>query len=347
MKPAYVADLAPDQTITSFFLVCEKELRSTREGKAYLRLELSDRTGSIEARMWHRFEDSAAICRDDIVKVQARVEAYRNRMQLALDRLRLAEPAEVDLSDYFACTKEDVEKLYAELQDCAASIPNPWLRRLAEDVLNDPAIAVKLKRAPAAKIMHHAYLGGLLEHVVSLCGLCKVVAAHYPETDAGFLIAGAILHDIGKIDELSYERSLGYTTSGQLLGHIVMEIETVSKRIDAIPNFPTELKTLIQHMLISHHGQYAFGSPKLPMFREALLLHYLDDLDSKMAAMRAAFASDKGDGEWTERSSALDRRLLRVEEYLKQGVGSPEETVQRSLNLTSDGESYQTGPVKK
>jgi 3'-5' exoribonuclease len=348
MKAAYVADLAADQTITSFFLVCEKEIRSTREGKAYLRLELSDRSGSIEARMWDRFEDSAgAIRRDDIIKVQARVEAYRNRMQLALDRLRLAEPAEVDLADYFPCTKEDVEKLYAELQACAASISNPWLRRLTEDVLNDPAVASKLKRAPAAKMMHHAYLGGLLEHIVSLCGLCRVVAARYPEIDEGFLLAGSILHDIGKIDELSYERSLGYTTSGQLLGHIVMEIETVSKRIDAIPNFPVELKTLIQHMLISHHGQYAFGSPKLPMFREALLLHYLDDLDSKMAAMRAVFASDKGDGEWTERSSALDRRLLRVEEYLKQGVGSTEETVQQSLNLTAEGEPFPQDPVKK
>lgn len=348
MKAAYVADLAADQTITSFFLVCEKEIRSTREGKAYLRLELSDRSGSIEARMWDRFEDSAGnIRRDDIVKVQARVEAYRNRMQLALDRLRLAEPAEVDLADYFPCTKEDVEKLYAELQACAASIPNPWLRRLTEDVLNDPTIASKLKRAPAAKMMHHAYLGGLLEHVVSLCGLCRAVAARYPETDAGFLLTGAILHDIGKIDELSYERSLGYTTSGQLLGHIVMEIETVSKRIDAIPNFPAELKTLIQHMLISHHGQYAFGSPKLPMFREALLLHYLDDLDSKMAAMRAVFASDKGDGEWTERSSALDRRLLRVEEYLKQGVGSTEETVQQSFNLAAEGDPFPQDPVKK
>lgn len=348
MKASYVADLAPDQTITSFFLVCEKEIRSTREGKAYLRLELSDRSGSIEARMWDRFEDSAGtIRRDDIVKVQARVEAYRNRMQLALDRLRLAEPAEVDLADFFPCTKEDVEKLYAELQSCAASIPNPWLRRLTEDVLADPVIAAKLKRAPAAKMMHHAYLGGLLEHVVSLCGLCRVVAERYPETDAGLLLAGAILHDIGKIDELSYERSIGYTTSGQLLGHIVMEIETVSKRIDAIPNFPAEIKTLVQHMLISHHGQYAFGSPKLPMFREALLLHYLDDLDSKMAAIRAVFASDKGDGEWTERSSALDRRLLRVEEYLKQGLGSTEETVQRSLNLSAEGEALPEDPVKK
>ncbi len=348
MKPSYVADLAPDQTITSFFLVCEKEIRSTREGKAYLRLELSDRSGSIEARMWDRFEDSAGnVRRDDIVKVQARVEAYRNRLQLALDRLRPAQPDEVDLADYFPCTKENVEKLYAELQACAAAIPNPWLRRLTGEVLGDPAIAGKLKRAPAAKMMHHAYLGGLLEHVVSLCGLCKVVAERYPETDAGFLMAGAILHDIGKIDELSYERSLGYTTSGQLLGHIVMEIETVSKRIDAIPNFPAELKTLVQHMLISHHGQYAFGSPKLPMFREALLLHYLDDLDSKMAAMRAVLASDKGDGEWTERSSALDRRLLRVEEYLKQGVGSTEEAVQRSLQLTADGEPLPQDPVKK
>ncbi len=316
MKPAYIADLEADQTITSFFLVCEKEIRATREGKPFLRLELGDRTGTIEARMWDHFEDVAAsIARDDFVKVQARVELYRSRTQLALDRLRRAELAEVDLADYFPHTTEDIEKLYVELRGHVTSVVNPWLQRLLASVVEDSEIAPKLKRAPAAMKMHHAYLGGLLEHMVSLCGLCRVVAARYPEVDVDLLLAGAVLHDLGKIRELTYERAIAYTTEGQLLGHIILELELVTKKMDAIEGFPPALKTLVQHLLISHHGQYEFGSPKLPMFREAILLHYLDDLDSKMASIRSTFASDKNEGEWTARTAALDRRLLRTELY--------------------------------
>jgi 3'-5' exoribonuclease len=312
MKPAFVSDLQADQAITTFFLVCEKEIRATREGKPYLRLELGDRTGTIEARMWEGFEGDT-FARDDFVKVQARVENYRNKLQLALEKIRRAEDREVDPADYFPHTAEDVEQLYAKLLEYVAKVANPWLRRLLEDAVRDPNIVPRLKRAPAAKMMHHAYLGGLLEHVVSLCGLCRVVAAYYPETDADLLLTGAVLHDLGKLEELSYERSLGYTDEGQLLGHILIEYEQLSNKMDAIEGFPGDLKTLVQHMLISHHGQYEFGSPKLPMFREALMLHYLDDLDSKMGAVRAALASPTGEGNWTAYNAALERRLLRVD----------------------------------
>ncbi len=316
MKSAYVADLEADRTVTSFFLVCDKEVRATREGKPFLRLELGDRTGTVEARMWEDFEEAAGtIGRDDFVKVQGRVELYRNKTQLAVDRLRRAEPSEIDLADYFPHTAEDIEKLYAQLREFAASVGNPWLTRLLQSVVEDPAIVPKLKRAPAAKRIHHAYLGGLLEHIVSLCGLCRAATARYPETDGDLLLTGAILHDIGKIDELSYERSFAYTTEGHLLGHIILELELITKKIDAIEGFPRDLKTLVQHLLISHHGQYAFGSPKLPMFREAVMLHYLDDLDSKMGAMRATLASDEGEEDWTAWSAALERRLLRLDRY--------------------------------
>lgn len=180
--------------------------------------------------------------------------------------------------------------------------------------------------------MHHAYLGGLLEHIVSLCELCRAVAARYPEADADLLLSGAVLHDIGKINELSYERSINYTTEGHLLGHIILELELVTKKMDAIEGFPPELKRLVQHLLISHHGQYEFGSPKPPLFREAVMLHYLDDLDSKMGAMRAVLASDGGEGEWTAWSAALDRRLLRVEQYRQGEAGGKEAPVQLSLD---------------
>lgn len=318
MKTSFVTDLNSEQSVTTFFLVHEKEIRNTREGKPYLRLELGDRSGTIEARMWDQFDVVAKdITRDDFVKVSARVEIYRNKPQLALQQLRLAKPEEVDLADFLPHTKEDVGKLYVQMLEYAGSIGNPWLKKLVTGIISDPAIAVKYKRAPAAKVMHHAYLGGLLEHVLSLCGMARQAAAHYPELDVDLLMTAAILHDVGKLEELCYDRAIGYTVEGQLLGHIMMEFETVSKAIDAIEGFPPNIKTVVQHLLISHHGQYDFGSPKLPMIREALVFHYLDDLDSKLAAARAALALDTGEPEWSAYSGALGRKFLRLDEFLK------------------------------
>jgi len=331
MKKTFVTDLTSEQTITSFFLVTAKELRHTREGKPYLRLELGDRSGAVEARMWINFENAAReVGRDDVVKVEARVELYRDRTQLAVLQIRKAKPDEIELADYLPHTPQDVEKLWAELLQHVQSIQNPWLCKLVLTILGDPAIVPRYKKAPAAKVMHHAYLGGLLEHVVSLCRLAKQVAAHYqPELDADLLLTAAILHDVGKLDELCYERAIGYTTNGQLLGHIVMEVETVARAIDKIQGFPPELKTVVLHLLISHHGQYEFGSPKLPMIREALVFHYLDDLDSKMAAARTALASESGDDEWSSFSGALQRKFLRLESYLK-GGNTPSEKASSS-----------------
>jgi 3'-5' exoribonuclease len=327
MKQSFVSSLQDGQTVTTHFLVCAKEIRSTREGKAYLRLELGDATGRVEARMWEGFDRSAASFeRDDFVKVQARVENYRSKLQLAIEKIRRAEESEVDPADFFAHTKENIDEMYANLLQVVASVGNPWLRQLLENIVQDPEIIPRLKRAPAAKVMHHAYYGGLLEHILSLCNLCRAVLGHYPEADADLLLAGAVLHDVGKLQELSYERSLGYTDEGQLLGHILIEYELVAKKMDAIEGFPPALRTLVLHMLVSHHGQYEFGSPKLPMFREALLLHYLDDLDSKMAAMRSALDSDDGEGNWTAFSGALERRLLRSDRFLAASGKTTEKT---------------------
>jgi len=329
MKTLFVSDLTGEQSITTFLLVHAKEIRSTKEGKQYLRMELGDRSGTIEARMWTKFELLVHdIARDDFVKVEGRVELYRDRPQLSLLQLRKARPDEIELADFLPHTKEDVEKMYAQLLDYANSIRNTWLQRLVLSIVKDPAISTRYKKAPAAKVMHHAYLGGLLEHVVGLCGLAQQVAEHYPELDLDLLLTVAILHDVGKLDELCYTRAIGYTTGGQLLGHIVMELETVLRAIDKIPGFPAELKTVVQHLLISHHGEYEFGSPKLPMIREALVFHYLDDLDSKMAAARAALASESGDEEWSAYSGALQRKFLKLDRYLKTANSNSEKAKQ-------------------
>lgn len=322
MKAPFVKDLTADQNITGFFLVHEKEIRNTNTGKPYLRMELGDRSGTVEARMWDQFDVMAkGVTRDDFVKVQARVEIYRNRPQLLLQQFRVAKPEEIDLADFLPHTRYNVAKLYEEMLSYAEEMKNLWLKQLVTKVLSDPQIAAKYKRAPAAKVMHHAYLGGLLEHVVGLCGLAKRVAEHYPELDLDLLLTAAMLHDVGKLDELCYERSVAYTTEGQLLGHIVMELETVTKTMEEIAGFPEKLKTVVQHILISHHGQYEFGSPKLPMIREALVFHFLDDMDSKLAAVRAALEMDSGEAEWSAYSGALGRKFLRLETFLKDTQG--------------------------
>ncbi len=332
MKQSFVSDLTTEQNVITFFLVCEKEVRNTKEGKPYLRLELGDRSGTIEARMWDQIEVvTREVEREDIVKVQGRVEIYRGKPQFSVLQMRKAKPEEVDLADFLPATKEDVEKLFQKLLGEAESIRNPWLKKLNTEILNDPKISTRYKRAPAAKTMHHAYLGGLLEHVVGLCGLAHQIAEHYPELDLDLLLTAAILHDVGKLDELCYERVIGYTTEGQLLGHIVMEMETVTSAMNKIDGFPPELKTVVQHLLISHHGQYEFGSPKLPMIREALVFHYMDDLDSKLAAVRAAFATDSGDELWSAYSGALQRKFLKLDRFLKNANTATEKAGSGSL----------------
>ncbi|MGH9862588.1 MAG: 3'-5' exoribonuclease YhaM family protein, partial [Candidatus Acidiferrales bacterium] len=305
---------------TSFFLVQGKEIRSTREGKPYMALRLADRTGSVEARLWDGVADTESeFDRDDVVKVEAVVESYRGRPQLKVKRMRRAQADEFTLEDYLATTAKDVEALYAELLEVARGLANDHLRQLLLAVLEDAELAPRLKQAPGAKTLHHAYRGGLLEHVVSLCRLSKLAAQNYPEIDLDLLLTGVVLHDLGKVYELSYERSLDYTTEGNLLGHIAMALELLGRKMDALVGFPAELRTLVQHMILSHHGRLEFGSPVTPRFPEAVLLHYLDDIDSKMEAMRSSLAAAESAGredEWTEWNRSLDRPVLRRDKFL-------------------------------
>ncbi len=326
MKNLYVADLAQQesQAVTSFFLVHDKQQRSGRDGKPFLALRLGDRTGVVEARVWDEVETQPAFERNDIIKVEAVVETYRGRPQLKVKRLRRAQEAEIDLADYLAQTTEDVEALWAELLQTARGLTNLHLRALLLAVLEDPELGPRLQQAPGAKTLHHAYRGGLLEHIVSLCRLCRGAAGNYAEIDLDLLLAGAILHDLGKVYELSYERALDYTTEGNLLGHITIALELLHRKMDALPGFPGDLKMLVQHMLLSHHGRLEFGSPITPRFPEAVLLHYLDDIDSKMAAMRSSLHTAEEEnraGDWTDWNRSLERFLLRKDKFL--GAQSP------------------------
>jgi 3'-5' exoribonuclease len=320
MKPQFIAGLADGQVVSSLFLVREKEIRtSVRSGKSWLELNLADRSGSIPAKMWDNFEALAKTFEcDDVVRVRGRVKVYNGQKELMLEQIVPTADSEYDLADFLPHTKHDVEKLYASLEAAIAGMKNPWLRQLLRSIVEDPDIAPQLKRAPAAMTMHHAYLGGLLEHVVSLVGLAGAVSAHYPELDPDLLLAGVVLHDIGKLEELRYVRGIDYSDQGRLLGHILLGARLFREKCRQIPGFPAPLAVLVEHLIASHHGTYEFGSPSLPQIPEAVMLHFIDDMDSKMAGMRATLdaSADDSEGNWTDRSPSLRRALLRAARYL-------------------------------
>ena len=322
MKDFFLSDCGrfENKVIVSSFVVVAKQVKPKKNGGPYLALVLGDRCGQIEAKMWDNVEDAVdGFEQDDFLKVKGLVNKFKNRFQLTIHKLRKLADSEVDFADYLPKTTKDIDELWRTLEDFVRAFRNPHLKALIEAFMADPLIAAGYRNAPAAKSMHHAYIGGLLDHVVSLFRSCDLVSRNYPQVDRDLLLAGVFLHDLGKIHELSYNRSFAYTNRGQLLGHMVIELEMLQEKIAGIPNFPAELKTLLEHLIISHHGQYEFGSPKLPMFPEALMLHYLDDLDSKMESMRAHFEREaQSDSSWTTYNSSLGRTLLNTGKFLQE-----------------------------
>ena len=318
MKTAYIGTLVPNDVVTTQLLVVSKEIRHKRTGEPFLSLHLADRTGEIEAKMWDNVpEVMDTFDRDDFVKVKGMLQVHQNRYQFTVHRLRRLEEHEVDFADYFPCSDRHPDEMFAELHGIISNLANPHLRALLEAVFKDERLAALYKTAPAAKNIHHACRGGLIEHVLSVCALCRLAASHYKNVDLDLLLTGAILHDIGKIEELSYSRSFGYSSEGQLLGHIIIGLRIIGSKIDQLADFPRKLRTLVEHIVISHHGELEFGSPKVPIFQEALLLHHLDNLDSKMDAMRNALKRDRlAEGEFTAWVSSLERILLKKERFL-------------------------------
>jgi 3'-5' exoribonuclease len=319
MKDIYIDELMgfdEGKGFDSFFLVLAKQQRTTKQNKPYLNLTLGDKKGQIEGRVWELSDPRIAkeFERGDIVKVRGSVSRYDDRAQVKVDQLRKALDGEADKMDMLPATTCDVAVLWTALEAVVASIVNPDLKRLLEALLDDPAIAQAYRLAPAARQLHHAWLGGLLEHVVSLLGLADRVASHYPMLDRDLLVTGVILHDIGKIRELSWDTGFEYTVEGVLLGHIQMGVDLAEKTIAELPGFPDRLRTLVLHMILSHHGKLEFGSPKLPMIPEALVLNFVDDLDAKMQAVASEFERSAREGrapdEMTGRVWALDQRQL-------------------------------------
>jgi 3'-5' exoribonuclease len=320
MKEFFLSECAQheNKVITSSFVVVTKQVKPKKTGEPYLALTLGDRCGQIDAKMWDNVEEVLdAFEQDDFLKIKGLLNKYKNRFQITIHKARKLGDSEIDFSDYLPKTTKNIDELWQTLAGFVASFTNPHLKALVEAFMNDPAIAHAYRNAPAAKTLHHAYIGGLLDHVVSLTTSCDLVSRNYPQINRDLLLTGAFLHDIGKIHELTYNRSFSYTTRGQLLGHMIIELEMLQAKLAGLPNFPSELKVLVEHLIISHHGQYEFGSPKLPMFPEALLLHYMDDLDSKMESMRAQFEREGGmDNAWTGYNPSMGRSLLNSAKFL-------------------------------
>ncbi|MGD0617603.1 MAG: OB-fold nucleic acid binding domain-containing protein [Bryobacteraceae bacterium] len=334
MKSPYIGELQPNQVVTGVFLVQSKDVRQKRTGEPYLSLVLGDRSGDIDAKMWDNVAEVLdSFDRDDFVRVKGLMQVYQNRPQFTIHKMARVEEREVDFADYFPCSERSPEEMFAELREIVAGISTPHLRALLTAFMDDESIALPYRTAPAAKTVHHAFLGGLIEHVLSLCRLARFTAAHYRDIDLDLLLTGVILHDVGKVRELTYERSFGYSNEGQLLGHIVIALRMIDEKLAQVPGFPEDTRALLAHMIISHHGELEFGSPRVPLFPEALLLHHLDNVDSKMECMRAAIARDRhSTGCWTGYVPPLERTVLKKARYLDPGPAAETEAAAAPVN---------------
>lgn len=318
MKDFYVADARgrEGRLVTSFFVTASKQTRLKRNGEPYAVLTLTDRTGRIEAKVWDNVTEVVGLLGEgDVVKVQGLVTSYNGRHEINVMRIRKAELSEIDPTDYLPRGPRDIEELWGQLTTFVEAIQNSALRSLLEGFLSDETIALGLRRCPAAKQMHHAYVGGLLEHICSLCAACSWIAQHYPWLDRDLLVAGAILHDIGKLEELSYRGSLGYTDRGELTGHIMIGIEMLHSKCALVPQLPNNLLTLLEHLIASHHGEKQYGSPVEPRCSEAVALHFLDQLDAKLQAIETALTSTNET--WSEWNPAVRGRILNSKRFLQ------------------------------
>jgi len=311
-KGFFIANLPRDGVVTFLALVREKELKPKRNGGVYLHLVLADRTGELDAKAWECPQETAALFeRDDIVKVRGTVELYNDRPQLIVQRIRRCEDGEFQEADFCPASARDPEEMFAELRSFVESVVDGNLRSLLISILEDADVGAPFKVAPAAMRVHHAFRSGLLEHTVSLCGLTEAIVRQYPRLNRDLLIAGAILHDIGKVEELEVSRRLGYTTRGQLVGHVVLGLEILERHTARLQGFPVELKSVLQHLIVSHHGELDKGALKQPMLPEALAVSIMDLLDARLEQAWTLIDQAPEEEEWTIYVPSLGRQLYR------------------------------------
>ncbi len=319
MTRRFINELGENEALDQVFRVQSKRLRSNRNGNLYLQMDLADKTGAVNAMLWNANQQlNDSFESGDYLQVKGKTQFFSGSMQIIVSELEPVDAKTIDTADYFPLTSQKVDELLEKLRQILSGLSNPSLCQLAEAYLLDAQLVEKIQRAPAAMKNHHAYHGGLLEHIVSLLELVTRVAPHYDELDQDLLLMGAFLHDLAKVDELVYDTELGYSDEGELVGHLVMGVVTLEEkaRQAAEPSgepFPPVLLLRLKHMIVSHHGRLDYGSPKVPMTPEAIALHFLDDLDAKLQAFRQATAMDAGSNPgWTNYVPALGRKLYRT-----------------------------------
>jgi 3'-5' exoribonuclease len=318
MKEQFVRDLKEGDRVLSFFLVKHKQLEAFRDRTRgqFLTLSLSDKTGQILARVWERAPELAETFQEgDVVKVLGEVEEYLGRLQVIVDKLRPAQEDEYELEDFLPHTERDIKEMLATVRETIASVENPYLRALLDKFLADEEFVAAFSRAPSARRIHHAYLGGLLEHTVEVIALCQTVINLYPQIHRDLLMTGALLHDIGKTREFTHERDMDYSDEGRLLGHVVLSDRMITERMIEIPDFPPELALRLRHLVVSHHGRYEWGSPRRPKTLEACALHYIENLDAQVNRFAQIIAARRDKTKpWTDYDSLLKRYLYAGQE---------------------------------
>ena len=306
----YIKELRDGERVIEHYLVRRKEHRESRTGKGFLSLKLMDKTGVIDARIWEITSQIGDFDEGNMVKVDGLVTTYHNEYQLKVTKLRRSTEGEFVPADYIPATTKNIDEMFRKMQDIIESVKNPFVRALLDNIfVKNAELAARFKRHQAAMYVHHGFVGGLLEHTLSVAETCLWLGKRYSHVNLDLLAAGALLHDIGKIDELQALPQSEYTDDGQMLGHIIIGVEMVTREVGKIPDFPRELESLIKHMLISHHGEFEFGSPKLPSTSEAMILHFADNIDAKLTTFSEIYEKDTSLGKWTGFQKSLGRYI--------------------------------------
>jgi len=316
MAHKFVNQIEPGEAIDDIYMVKEPILRSTTRGDLYIAMFLADKTGQLNGRMWQATETVyKALPKPGFIHIQGRSELYQNSLQIVINNISVIDPSKVTLEDFLARTDKDTEQMFKEVKQIVARIKNPQLRALVGEFLDDAKLMEKFCTAPGGVKLHHDYIGGLLEHTHNMLRVAVAVLPLYPQVQADLVLAGIFLHDMGKTEELSYEMAFSYTDSGQLIGHIAQTLLLVNRKADALSAKGTSvgkaILDAIGHIILSHHGEYEFGSPKLPATPEAFMVYYIDDLDAKLNQVASAIDNELGDSNWTAWKSALQTRLYR------------------------------------
>jgi 3'-5' exoribonuclease len=316
MAHKFINEIGPGEQINDIYMVRDPILRSTTRGDLYIAMFLSDKTGQMNGRMWQATETAyQALPKPGFVHIQGRSELYQNNLQIIINNVSVVNAKDVRIEDFLARTDKDTGKLFEEVKKIVGRIKNPQLKALVGEFLADAELMEKFRNVPGGIKLHHNYLGGLLEHTHNMLRVAVAILPLYEQVQDDLVLTAIFLHDIGKTEELSYDMAFSYTDTGQLIGHVVQSFLMVNEKVAALKARGTQIEPTVLdslgHIILSHHGQYDFGSPKLPAMAEAFMVYYIDDLDAKLSQVTAAIENEPGDSDWTAWKNALQTRLYR------------------------------------